>query len=221
MDILTVIRERQSVRAFLEKPVLPETIIRILDIARFSASGSNTQPWHVTVVGPIARQAIQSQIIEAREAGVPENPDYNYYPTQWEEPYLSRRKACGMALYSAVNIAVSDKLKRKAAWYQNYGFFGAPVGLILHLNKTLSTGSWLDTGIFLQSLMLAARGLGLETCPQASLAEYPDIIRRILGLANTHAIICGLALGYADWSKPVNQYRTEREPVEAFSTWVP
>lgn len=219
MDVLETIRNRASVRAFLPTPVSKGQVIQVLEAARFSPSGVNTQPWQVTVVGDKLKKIIGDKIISARENQLPENPDYHYYPAEWVEPYKSRRKACGLALYSALNIGVEEKEKRKAAWYRNYYFFDAPVGLIIHIERRLGTGSWLDMGMFIQNIMLAARGIGLETCPQAALAEYPDIIRETLNIPTEHSIICGIAMGYADWSAPINQYRTNREPVESFARW--
>lgn len=219
LDVNQAIAERRSIRAFLEKPVSDQILKQILDIARFAPSGVNTQPWKVAVVGPKTRIQISKAIIQARENGIPENPDYHYYPEEWVEPYKSRRKACGLALYGALNIKMEEQEKRKAQWYRNYYFFGAPVGLIFYLEARLCKGSWMDVAMFIQNVMLSARHFGLETCPQAALAEYPDIIREHLQISKENHIVCGMAMGYADWSHPVNQYRTTREPVESFTVW--
>lgn len=219
MDVVDSIKERRSVRAFLDKEVPKSIIIDILNVARFAPSGVNTQPWHVAHLGPITREKITQDIIHLRENAVPENPDYQYYPKEWVEPYKSRRKACGAALYGALNIGFNDKEKRQEQWHKNYYFFYAPVALIFYLEAKLCKGSWMDMGMFIQNVMLAARSHGLETCPQAALAEYPDVIREHLNLPQTMHIVCGMALGYADWSNPVNQYRTQREPVESFTTF--
>jgi len=112
-----------------------------------------------------------------------------------------------------------DPLARLKAWNNNYRFFGAPVGLLFFVDRALAQGAWVDMGMFIENVMLAARGHGLETCPQASLAEYPDIVRGILNIPATRALVCGMALGYADAGVPINSYRTEREPVSAFTTW--
>jgi nitroreductase len=216
---LAIIRDRRSVRAFLDKPVSQELVKQVLETAKWAPSGVNTQPWHVAVLGPVARHAIGSAIIDARNKAIPEDPDYHYYPDNWVEPYKSRRKACGLALYGALNIDKDDLERRKQQWYRNYAFFNAPVGLIFYLDKTLCKGSWMDMGMFIQNVMLAARAVGLETCPQAALAEYPNIIRQTLTLSEDYHIVCGMALGYADWTDPVNSYRTERENVENFTKW--
>lgn len=220
MDVLEAIKSRHCIRAFLDKPVETRDIQTILETARFAPSAVNTQPWQVVVVAkPIIRQ-IGDSIIQAKEQDISENPDYLYYPTEWYEPYKSRRKACGLALYSSVNIALSETEKRKAQWYRNYHFFGAPIGLLFFLDQKLEKGSWIDMGTFIQNVMLAAKGLGLDTCPQASLAEYPDIVRNIVGVAKEKALMCGMALGFADPTAAINQYRTAREPVESFTQFL-
>jgi nitroreductase len=192
MDVIKAICDRQSTRAFLDKPV-PNALLRdILDAARFAPSGVNTQPWRVAVLGPEHREAISNGILLAKSKDIPQNPDYDYYPTEWFDPYKSRRKACGLALYSAVGIAKEDTVRREEQWYRNYRVFGAPAAMIFYIDARLCKGSWMDMGMFIQNVMLAARHFGLETCPQAALAEYPDIIREALGLSREFAIVCGI-----------------------------
>ncbi|MFO1256989.1 MAG: nitroreductase family protein [Gammaproteobacteria bacterium] len=216
MDVLEAIVERRSIRAFLDQAVPQETLLAILEAAKWAPSGVNTQPWHVAIVGQETRKKIAEAIIAKMKANVPKNPDYQYYPQDWFDPFKTRRKACGSALYGALNISHDDTEKRKAQWYRNYYFFDAPAGMMFFIDNRLETGSWLDMGMFLQNVMLAARGYGLETCPQAALAEYPEIIRDLISPPPNHAVVCGMALGYPDWSHPVNQYRTAREPLDAF-----
>ncbi|HET9843669.1 MAG TPA: nitroreductase [Gammaproteobacteria bacterium] len=219
MDVLTAIQERRSVRAFLAKPVSREVIIKIFETARFAPSGVNHQPWNVLILNEAMREKLAQVIVEKREANIPENPDYNYYPTLWFEPYKTRRKKCGKDLYQSLHIAYEDKEARKQQWYKNYYFFGAPIAMIFYIHKDLSTGSWMDFGGFLQTVMIAARSYEIETCPQAALAEYPDVVRELCGIDQNYKIVCGMALGYADWNNPVNQYRTEREAVNTFIKW--
>lgn len=220
MDVLQAIRDRHSFRAFLEKPVHINQIKTILDAARFAPSGKNTQPWYVVAVTGNTITQIGDAIVTARESQIPENPDYHYYPTTWIEPYDTRRKICGYALYSSLNIDRHDMASRKIQWYKNYYFFGAPVGLLFFLDAILEKGSWVDMGLFIENVMLAARGLGLETCPQASFAEYPDIVRQIVNVPKEKSLLCGMSLGYADYENPVNQYRTERATVEEFTKFI-
>jgi nitroreductase len=220
MNVLEAMRGRSSIRAFLDKPVPRETIEAILECARFAPSGVNSQPWQVVVLTGNAKQRLSEALANARASGVQESPDYAYYPKDWFEPYKSRRKSCGLALYSAVGIGIADTEKRMRQWLRNYHFFGAPAGLLFFTDRRLATGSFMDTAMFVQNVMLAARGYGLATCPQASLAEYPDIVRSLLGMSPERALVCGMSLGYADASAPVNRYRLEREPVSAFTTWL-
>jgi len=220
MDVLSAIKDRQSVRAFLDKPLDQRSVIALLDTARFAPSGVNTQPWQVVVVTKEYIKKIGDAIVSARDNGIPPNPDYAYYPNKWFEPYKTRRKACGLALYSALNIELQQTEQRKSQWYRNYYFFEAPIGLLFFLDNHLEKGSWVDMGLFIQNVMLAAQGQGLATCPQASLAEYPDIVRNSVGITQEKALICGMALGYADMAHPVNQYRTTREPVESFTKFL-
>lgn len=220
MELLTAIEGRFSARAFLDKPVDKAVIEKILTAASRAPSGKNTQPWHVAVLSNnTLRQTLAHEIIKTRDAGIPENPDYQYYPTDWHEPYNRRRINCGIAMYKALDIKREDHDKRKALWERNYRFFDAPVGLVIYLERALEKGSWLDTGMFIENILLAARAFNLEACPQASLAEYPDIVRKHLSIADTYAIACGIALGYPDLTHPVNHYRTERAPLEDFVTW--
>jgi len=219
VDIHAAIRQRHSTRAYLDKPVDRKTVEDILALARWAPSGVNTQPWQVCVVQGDSKRRLGEAIIAARDSGQKENPDYQYYPREWVSPYKERRKACGLALYQSLEIGREDRDKQKAAWYRNYRFFDAPVGLLFLIEAKMEKGSWLDMGMFLQNVMLAAKGAGLDTCPQASLAEYPDIVREQLGLPADLQVVCGMALGYADPDHPVNQYRLERLAVDEFTRW--
>ncbi len=219
LDVSSAIKDRRSVRAFTEQVVAKELIQEILETAKFAPSGVNTQPWQVAVVKGAVKEKISADFTQAFRNGRKPDPDFQYYPTEWIEPFKSRRFACGMALYGALEIDRADKARRQQQWELNYHFFNAPVGLFFYLDAHLEKGSWLDTGMFIQSVMLAARGVGLESCPQAALSEYPDIVRQHLQLAKDQHIVCGMALGYADWDHPVNQYRTDRAALDAFTTW--
>lgn len=213
------IRQRHSTRAFLDKPVARDTIEEILETARWAPSGVNSQPWQVCVLQGETKRRLGETIIAARDDGQQENPDYQYYPREWVSPYKERRKASGLALYQALGIGREDREKQKQAWYRNYRFFDAPVGLIFLIEEKMEKGSWLDMGMFVQNVMLAAKGAGLDTCPQASLAEYPDIVREQLGISPELNVVCGMALGYADPDHPINQYRLDRLEVNEFTRW--
>ena len=219
MEVTEAIRNRKSTRAFLDKPVPDEVITTVLECARWAPSGVNSQPWQVAVVTGETKRQLGNALAKQRANGETPRQDYNYYPTQIEEPYISRKRACGHALYSALGIKHNNIETRKAQWMKNYHGFGSPVALLFFIDAILEKGSWVDMGMFIQNVMLAARGFGLETCPQAALAEYPDVIRNILNIPDSKKLICGMALGYADYDDPSYQYRTEREPVENFTQW--
>lgn len=219
MNITETIRNRISTRAYLDKPISKETLTQILDTARWSPSGTNTQPWKVAIVQGATKQAITDALLEKQKNGIKPNPDYDYYPTEWVEPFKGRRFECGMALYKALEIGREDKEKRIEAGLANYRFFGAPVTLFFFIDKIMRKGSWFDMGMFLQSIMLAAEEQGLGSCPQASTSDYPDLVRKKLDVSNQFNLICGLSLGYPDKEHPVNQYRTSREAVDSFTTW--
>ena len=219
MDISTAIQQRRACRAFLDTPVNDAVIRQILDTARWAPSGVNTQPWKVAVVRGQRKQAITAALIAAKDSQQAAKPDYQYYPSKWDEPYKARRKDCGLSLYGALQISREDTEKQKQAWYNNYRFFGAPVGLFIFIDAELAQGSWLDLGMFIQNIMLAALDHGLSTCPQASLADYPDIIRQQLNWNETDKLACGISLGHADKEHPVNRYRLKREEVDTFTYW--
>ncbi len=219
MNVIEAMKNRISTRAYLDKPVDREAIEQILDAARWAPSGVNTQPWQVAVVrGEVLRQ-LSEEFLRLAAEGVKPAPDYDYYPGEWIDPYKQRRFKCGMDLYKALDIGREDKEKRLQAALNNYRFFGAPVSLFFFIDKRMGKGSWLDMGMFIQNVMLAAREYGLGTCPQASTADYPDVVREKLGVSGQNLLLCGMALGYPDEAHPVNQYRTAREDVDAFCQW--
>ncbi|MGH1485998.1 MAG: nitroreductase [Cellvibrionaceae bacterium] len=217
MDVSTALKQRKSVRAFTSQNVSDEQIQRILDVARCAPSGVNTQPWQVAVVRGQAKQDLQTRIEAAFTAGEPSAQEYNYYPSEWKEPFIGRRKECGLMLYSVLGIQKEDTERRKVQWAANYRAFDAPVMLLFFIDATLNEGSYLDYGMFLQSVMLAAVEQGLATCPQAALAEYPQIVREALGYDQSSTVLCGMALGYEDKGAAVNSYRTPREDVDRFT----
>lgn len=217
MKVSDALRARKSVRAFTDQAVSEEQIRQILDAARCAPSGVNTQPWKVAVVTGDTKQKLQTRIETAFRGGEGASQEYQYYPTEWQEPYSSRRKECGVLLYSAVGIKREDKQRRQDQWAANYRSFDAPVMLLFFMDSVMETGSYLDYGMFLQSIMLTATEMGLATCPQAALGEYPHIVRDELGYDDSSMVLCGISLGYEDTSDAVNSYRTPREEVDTFT----
>lgn len=217
MEFNEAILKRKSTRAFLDKAVEAEKIQRILELASHAPSGVNSQPWQVAVVTGEKKKQLDAQLEETFRSGNQSDLDYQYYPKQWKEPYKTRRKVCGLKMYSALNITREDKQKQLDQWAANYRAFDAPVVLFFFLDSIAEKGSFLDYGLFLQSVMLAAVDQGLATCPQAALAEYPHIVKASLGYDEDSVLLCGMALGYEDTEAPVNNYRLDREEYTSFT----
>ena len=207
---------RRAVRAFLPDSVSAETVREILDVAARAPSGTNIQPWHVYAVAGEAKALLSKAVLAARDRGENE-AEFDYYPTSWREPYLARRRKVGWDLYGLLGIVKGDKPAMWAQFTRNFEFFGAPVGLFFTLDRDLEIGSWMDMGMFLQNVMLAARARGLDSCPQAAWVHYHKVIRKELGFGDDEVLVCGMSLGHADESAPENALVTEREPVEAFA----
>ncbi|MCE2969375.1 MAG: nitroreductase [Burkholderiales bacterium] len=219
----TAIASRRSIRAFLPTPVPRATVEEILAVASRAPSGTNTQPWKVTVLTGAAQQRLVDAILAAYNDAAQRaqhREEYDYYPTQWTDPYLARRRKVGWDLYGLLAIGRDDKAKMHAQQGRNYAFFGAPVGLIFTIDRVLAQGSWLDYGMFLQNIMVAARARGLDTCPQAAFTQFHRVIAEVLGLPANEMVVCGMSLGYADMSKIENTLVTEREPVAGFARFI-
>lgn len=211
---------RQSIRAYLKTPVPRHAIARVLETAGRAPSGSNIQPWKVWVIDGEPLTALTDEILKAYDSSGEGKREYNYYPVDWREPYLARRRACGWGLYGTMGITREDKAGMHAQRRQNFEFFGAPMGLVFTIDRDLETGSWLDCGMFIQTVMIAARQWGLETCPQAAFANFHEIIRRRLAIPEGEMVICGMAIGYPDTAAKVNSFRTEREPLASYVRFV-
>ena len=215
------LRTRRSVRAFLPTPVPRATVEELLALASRSPSGSNIQPWKVRVVAGEARKSLSAAILAAldRDGADAHQREWNYYPVNWREPFLARRRKIGWDLYGLMGIAKGDFAGTERQRRRNYEFFGAPVGFIFTLDQDLEIGSWLDLGIFIGALAIAARGRGLDTCPQAAFADFHAVIRRELGIPENEIIICGMALGHADPDAPENRLVTTRAPAHEFASF--
>jgi nitroreductase len=220
MTVEEAITGRRSIRAFLPKPVPRELIEQIMTIAGRAPSGSNVQPWRVWVLEGAVRDEICRDLVARYDRDEVTEREYDYYPVKWREPYLARRRACGWGLYGTLGIGREDKGKMHAQHARNFAFFDAPVGLIFSIDRDLEQGSWLDYGMFLQSIMVAARSFGLETCPQAAWLIFHDVLQQRLGIPDTQMIVCGMALGYADPAEKVNTFTPDRIPASDFVTWV-
>jgi nitroreductase len=221
------ILSRFSTRAYLNKPVEKAVLEDLLQVAARSPSGTNTQPWKVYVLQGAAKDKLVSEVCEAHNA-MAANPalaaehaeEYDYYPSKWVSPYIDRRRECGFGLYGVLGIGKGDKEKMHLQSQQNFRFFGAPVGLIFTLDKVMGRGSLLDYGMFLQSLMVAARARGLHTCPQAAWNNFSKIIYKHVGAGENEMMVCGMSLGYADEAALVNTFKTTRVDAGTFTHWI-
>lgn len=211
---------RRSVRAFLPTPVAREDIEKLLEVSARAPSGTNIQPWKVYVLSGAAKDRLSAAILAAHQDPAlarQHTEPYHYYPRTWVSPYIERRRKLGWGLYALLGLAREDKAGMAAQHGRNYRFFDAPVGLIFTIDRVLEQGSWLDYGMFLENIMVAARGRGLDTCPQAAFTQYHRIIAEQLQLPDGEILVCGMALGYADPEKIENTLVTEREPVSGFA----
>jgi nitroreductase len=223
----TAILSRFSARAYLPQAVERSVLEAVLQVAARAPSGTNTQPWKVYVLQGAKRDELVAKTCAAHDA-MSANPalaaeyaeSYDYYPEKWVSPFIDRRRECGFGLYGVLGIGKGDKDRMHAQHQQNFRFFDAPVGLIFTIDKVMGRGSLLDYGMFLQSIMLAARARGLHTCPQAAWNNFSKIILPHVGAGENEMVVCGMALGYADESALVNTFQTTRVKAQDFTHWV-
>ena len=222
-----IITSRMSARAFTQQAVAKELIEQILYVASRAPSGTNTQPWKAYVLQGNSRDQLVEKVCSAHDA-IRQDPslakqyqeEYDYYPTQWVSPYIDRRRENGWGLYGLLGIGKADKDKMHEQHQKNYKFFDAPVGLMFTIDKVMGRGSLLDYGMFLENLMISARGHGLHTCPQAAWNGFAKIILPHIGASENEMMVCGVALGYADESDVVNTFNTPRVAVAEFTKWL-
>lgn len=216
MKVSEALLKRKSVRAFLDKSVEKEKIEFILEHSKYAPSGVNTQPWEVYVVSGESKKTLDKKMVDAFYENQDEVIDYQYYPLVWKEPYKSRRKETGLLMYKTLNITRDDKEKQLQQWAKNFEAFGSPTVLYFFMDKDMEKGSYLDYGMFLQSIALTACELGLSTCIQAALAQYSNIVKEHLDVEKEKVLLCGIALGYEDKEDAVNSYRTPRINLDEF-----
>ena len=204
MDVYNSLISRRSVRRFLPKEVDQSKIKKILEGAAFAPSGHNIQPWHVYVVTGDKKKKITNEIIKSIESGEAKNfkQEFDYYPTEWYEPYISRRRAVGFELYKLLGIAKDDYEARNKQMQENFHFFGAPVGM------------------FIQSILVGARGEGLHTCGQVAFTKFHSILSKELGFDENEMLVCGVSMGYEDENAPENKLRVEKLTHDQFSTFM-
>ena len=219
MHIDQALRERRSVRAFRPDPVPRALVEEILEAASRAPSGTNIQPWKVHVVAGETRARLEREVLAHRDTQPADDGAEFARHSKRKEPYTTRMRKLGKDMYTLLGVPKGDPAANWAQWGRNYQFFDAPVGLIFTIDKDLDAMSFLDIGIFMQSFMLAAKARGLDTCAQGAWNNYWTATRRVLGVPEDEYIVCGISLGYADETAPVNALVSEREPLEAFATF--
>lgn len=214
MNVSEAIKQRRSVRAYLDKPVDPELIKKIFLQAQDSPSNCNTQPWHVVVVSGDARDKLAKAMVDEIMSGKAPEPHFTPGDQNLKDEYRKRQIACAISLYDAMDIKYEEKEKRQQLMVRNWQFFGAPHAAFFSMPKTMSEINAVDMGIYLQSIMLLLTENGLASCPQGALAMYPDAVHEMANIPEGHAIMFGLSFGYADPDHQINQFDVGREELE-------
>jgi nitroreductase len=210
--------ERKSIRAFRPEPVPQETLDRMFAAAQRAPSWCNVQPWRVVVTQPPVTGELATALQQAARTGLPHSEVA--FPLEYPSPYKEQRIKCGAALYTAMGIAREDKAGRYDAWLRNYALFDAPHVAIVSCDRRLGTYPFVDVGVWLGYVLSAAALLGVDTCPMASVAAYPEVLRARLPIGETETILFGLVLGHADEDAPANATRTTREPTATNVTFI-
>jgi nitroreductase len=218
MDFEHAIRTRYSCRKFLDRPVPKQTIEKLLELAQHTASWNNVQPWRIVIASGAAAKRFSAALLAHIEGGGKPNPDF-LFPTEYLGSERERRKVCGVQLYTALGIGRDDKEGARRQMLENYRLFDAPHVALITAPKYLGFYGALDCGLYVQSFMLAARSLGLDSIAQAALAHYGDFVRRHFAIGDERQLVCGISFGYGDPEHVINQYRTQRVPLGEVVRW--
>ena len=227
-SVIDAMQSRFSCRAFTTQVPTKELVNSVLEAALRAPSGTNTQPWKAYIVQGAKRDELVAKVCAAHDQ-VAQNPElaktqyaepYDYYPEKWVSPYIDRRRACGFGMYGVLGIAKGEYVKMHQQQQRNFRYFDAPIGLHFTLDKVMGRGSMLDYGMFLQNIMLAARAVGLHTCPQAAWNMFDSIVLPHVGAGENEMLVCSMALGYADEAALINTFRTVREPLTQVVNWL-
>ena len=218
MNVTEVLQTRYSVRGYLPDPVPMELIHEIFDTARLSASGTNTQPWHVAVVSGEARDRLRDELCALFDAQAPQARGFSA-AAKMEGPYLDRRRACGFGYYETMGVTREDKEGRVRIARKNFEFFDAPHVAFFSMPRTFQFPQAVDMGIFLQSVMLVMVEQGLGCIAQGSLAGYPEPVKVIAPIPVDNEILFGLSFGYIDEDAHINTVRMPRAPLDVVASF--
>ena len=214
-----ILTSRFACREFCDAPVARQTVEEILRVARYAPSGANIQPWHVYVLTGAVKHRVSAGLLQAHETSRDEHAsEYKYYASDLPDRYLRRRQEFGRLFYGSLGINQADAEGRSRQTAKNYAFFGAPVGLIVTIDRRLEVGSWLDLGMFVQNVMLAAAGRGLQSCPQETFAKYHRILRPLLSIPAEQMVVCGMSVGKA--RAPRQDRLMPRADIDEFATFL-
>lgn len=216
MDVTEAVYRRKSVRQFLPTPVADEVIADLLVKASRAPSGGNVQPWRIYVIG----SGTMPRFLEYLAGCDMEAPGYDIYPPSLWEPYRTNRFALGEQMYEALGIPRDDRTGRLVQFSRNHRFFDAPAALFCFIDRGMGPPQWSDCGMFLQTFMLLAQEAGLATCPQEAWAVWSDAVARFVGAPDQEMLFCGVAIGHEDVDAPVNNFTSDRMPLEDFATFV-
>ena len=220
MNIKEGIEKRFSVRAFTDKVPSIELIKEILKTAGSAPSGGNIQPWKVYVLNENAKKSLSEKTLYNFDNGVQEEIEYEIYPKPLADEYKKRRYECGADMYNALSIKEDDLDSRFKQIRENYKFFGAPIGMIVTIDRSFGKNGWGHVGMFLENLWLSAIHHGLGICLQESWSIYPKTVKEFTKHPDNEIVWCGVAIGFADSSHPINQYRTKREKLSSFVKFI-
>ncbi len=216
MNVTDAVNARKSIRAFLPDPIADETIAELLRVASRAPSGGNVQPWRIYVVNGDSMARFREFLADRPIEG----PAYDIYPPGLTEPYRTSRYKLGEDMYATIGIARDDKPGRLAQFAKNMDFFGAPAAIFCFVDRQMGPPQWSDLGMFLQTFMLLAQEAGLDTCPQEAWAVYEAAVSEFVGAPEEQRIFCGVAIGHADWTHPINSLQSAREPLDVFARFV-
>lgn len=213
--VASVVTSRRSVRAFKPEPVRQDVVEQILQEAAAAPSGANIQPWRVYVVTGTVKDELADILVAAHRGGLAPAPAH--FPEPLPDLFRTRLIDFGARYYASLGIDRNDTAARSRQTEKNFSFFGAPVGLIISIDRRLKPHSWIDIGLFAQNLMIAAKARGIDTCPQVAFAPFHEQIASYLNMPTEEVTAFGMALGFGDTEAEVNQTRMPRARVGDFA----